>query len=123
MSHNHEPTGDERQGLMTFDVSPRMLDLIRHAQNSPEHLNVRNITIGLAASIKRGSTDASEASYRAVHYQVAKTLLAMAGGIMDEAVQGGMDLKECSTANDMLLFAVALASYVIAVMPDKGGEQ
>lgn len=82
--------------------------------NVPEH---RQGIMSLSQAVPRGNTDASEQGYRRAQHKVAEALLDMAGDIMDEAVQGGMDLEHSSAAEDMLLLAVALSCQVTACIP------
>ncbi len=84
-------------------------DMLRRVQNTPENLHHRATILGIASSVPRGNTNASEDNWRKIQYDAAKSLLAMAGSVINETVEGGVPSDNCGPMM-FLALATALAS-------------
>ena len=113
-------TDNQNTAHMVFDVDKSILPLIKFADASPEIMARRNMVVMALQMTDRGSTDHGEEMYRKVHYHGAKLLVSLAAQVMDEAVKGGMDLRNNGDATQLLALAASLCCQVaIAQGPDQ----
>lgn len=99
---------------LVIDVPNELMALLRRSQDEPANAHARANILGLADTIARGRTDESELTWRSTQYHAASAILALAGSVINQAVEGGMGSENC-TPTMFLVLAMALSSQEVHV--------
>lgn len=107
---------------LVIEVPNELMAMLRRSQDEPANATARARILMLSDAIPRGRTDESELQWRSTQYHAASAILALAGSVINQAVEGGMDSENC-TPTMFLVLAMALSSLEVHVydLRDKEG--
>ena len=99
---------------LVIQVPNELMAMLKRAQDDASNARARATILHLSDTCPRGNTDESELQWRSTQYHASSAILALAGSIINQAVEGGMNSENCSPTM-FLVLAMALSSIEVHV--------